>query len=519
METTNSLTRAARFLEQTLLISILAHAAAMLSMAVLLLPGMPGGPTLDAATRVAYIAGQPWLWRLGWLPWHITALVNLALALALLRTAWIPRLPAILVMLTTLAAVLVEQPAELRWGAEGVALAQLAVSKSDLSAYLRFEAGVFLQIAAWAASLYTLAALGWSWCFAGAATWNRFLTWLSLVAWSLLLAVGVGPLLPPGYRLGDPLVAAGNAIGFILLLAWLCTVAELVLRRVRPETGHGRLAAWHYPQRGILGWLLDLLANSRLARAYGEWLPPVAFVSDITNVIYANYLVEAERLEPLVPWGLELQRLGSAGKYAFFTHLTYRHGHFGPRLLGPLRRYLPSPVQNNWRIHVRDPQTGRQGIYFVTTAINSLLHALPARLLSEGIPMHVLQHGEVVAQPDGSFQAQLDPGAGSAPDLAMRLRPVSKPPLSPPWSDCFDSFDAMLAYCVPQDRAISAQPWYGRITRQEIDLGIPLDICQPLAGEVVSAAAQAIVGPAQPLCFHVPQVAFRFEQELYDDRG
>lgn len=501
-----------------MLISIVAHAAAMLAIALLLLPGMPGGPNLDVAARVAYIAGHPWLWRLGWLPWHLTALVNLALALALLRTAWMPRLPAILVMLATLAAVLVEQPAELRWSVEGVALARTAASGSDLSDYLRFETGVFVQTAAWAATLYTLAAIGWSWCFAGAGVWNRFLTWVSLVAWSLLLVVGVGPLLPPGYRLGDALVATGNAIGFILLLTWLCTVAELALRRSRPQAGHGRQAAWLYPRRGVLGYLLDLLANSRLARAYGEWLPPVAFASDITNVIYVNYLVEAERLEPLLPWGLELQRLGPGGKYAFFTHLTYRHGHFGPRLLGPLRRYLPSPVQSNWRIHVRDPQTGRLGIYFVTTAINSLWHALPARFLSEGIPMHVAQHGEVVARPDGSFQVRLDPGAGSAPDLAMRLRPCPKPQLSPPWSDCFDSFDAMLAYCVPQDRAISSQPWYGRVTRQEIELGIPLEICQPLAGEVVSAAAQAIAGPARPLCFHVPQVAFCFEREVYDNR-
>jgi len=37
---------AARFLEQALLITILAHAAAMLSMALLLLPGLPGGGNL-----------------------------------------------------------------------------------------------------------------------------------------------------------------------------------------------------------------------------------------------------------------------------------------------------------------------------------------------------------------------------------------------------------------------------------------------------------------------------------------
>ena len=65
---------AARFLEWALLFTLVAHAAAMASMALLLLPAMPGGGTADDATRIARIANHPWLWRLGWLPWQLTAL-------------------------------------------------------------------------------------------------------------------------------------------------------------------------------------------------------------------------------------------------------------------------------------------------------------------------------------------------------------------------------------------------------------------------------------------------------------
>lgn len=516
MDTNRSSPPAARFLEQALLITILAHAAAMLSMALLLLPGMPGGGSLDDTIRVAYIAEHPWLWRLGWLPWQITALSDLLLALALLRTSWIPRLPASFVMLMTLVAVLIEQPGEFRWTTQGVTLAQVALQNGDLADYLRFEANIYLQVAAWAAMFYTITAFGWTWCFAGAGTWNRRLTGLSIVTWGLLLAVSVTPLLPEGYRPGNGLIAAGNALGFVLLLAWLCLVAELVLRRSRPDAAHGRMAPWVHPNRGLSSYLFNLLANSRLARALGEWLPSIGFASDITHVIYVNYLVEAECLEPLVPWGLELQRLGPQGKYAFFTHLTYRHGHFGPRFLGPLRRFLPSPVQSNWRIHVRDPQTGIIGIYFVTTAISSIPPALLARHLSEGIPMHLLQHSQVTASPAGSFQIQLGPGPGSAPDLTARLWPAMEPDLPPPWNECFDNFQAMLAYCVPQDRAMSSQPWYGRVTRQEIRLDIPLECCEPVAGRIISDTARKLVGEAQPLCFQVAQVAFRFDREEYD---
>src|SRR5258708_23928135 len=97
---------ASRFLEQALLLAIVCHAAAMLSMAILLLPGMPGGSNV-LTDRVAYIAANPWLWRLGWLPWQLTALSDLLLSVALLRTTWLPRFPAILALLTTLAAIMI----------------------------------------------------------------------------------------------------------------------------------------------------------------------------------------------------------------------------------------------------------------------------------------------------------------------------------------------------------------------------------------------------------------------------
>ena len=82
---------------------------------------------------------------------------------------------------------------------------------------------------------------------------------------------------------------------------------------------------------------------------------------------------------------------------------------------------------------------------------------------------------------------------------------------------CFRSFEAFLAYAVPQDRALATEPWHPRVTRQEIDLGIPLAVCERLEGEVTSRAAIAIVGPgAEPVCFRVPEVAFEFTTEEYD---
>src|SRR5262245_19282502 len=124
--------RAARLLEQTLLWNFLIHAAALLSVAVLLMPGIPGGTAPDDAARVAYIAEHPWRWRLGWLPWHLAALIDLVTGVALVATRWVPRLPAVLTLLVTALAVVPEQTGELSWVTRGVELARQAHQTGDL---------------------------------------------------------------------------------------------------------------------------------------------------------------------------------------------------------------------------------------------------------------------------------------------------------------------------------------------------------------------------------------------------
>lgn len=507
---------AARFLEQILLVNLGVHIIALVATALLLLPGLPGGNSAGNAARIGYLAAHPWWWRLGWLPWQAAAVADVLTGLALWRTSWVPRLPAAAVLLFTLLAVAPDQAGQFLWVTRGLDRAAEADRSGDLSLYLDFEKQAYRAVVVWGGTLYLCMAVSWSWCFAAAGTWKRSLTVLSLFTWSLLAIGSVGMLLPTFWRPSPGLVGASNAAGLTLLLFWLALVTEQVLRRARPDEKHGRMAPWRHPGRGIFGSVLEMLGNSRLLRAYCEWLPSVAFLSDITDVIYVNYLVEADRLEPFVPAGLELQRLGRGSRYALFTHLTYRHGHFGPRRLGPLRRLLPSPVHSNWRIYVVDPHSGLRGVYFVINAIASTPHALAARLLSEGMPMHVLRRAAVQVGDDRSCRVLLDPGQGSAPDLEAELRAGDAVLPGPPWSECFESHTAFLSYCVPQDRAFSSQPWYGRITRQEISLRIPLESCEPLTGEVRSHVAAAYVGEAAPLCFRVGRVAFCFEREEYD---
>jgi hypothetical protein len=483
----------------------------MLGMALLLLTGIPGGPDADVAARMAYVAQHPWLWRLGWLPWQLAALSDLLLGVALLSTRWVPRLPAALAVLVTLAGIVPDQMGQFLWITRGVALAQAG----DLAMYRAFEHDAFVAIAVGGGIGYLLAAVCWSLALARTNAWARWLTPYSIVLWGIFALLALAPALPDALRPAPVIVAAGNALAFVLLLIWLVAVTELVLRRSRPDTPYGRYAPWRSPRRS-LGWLLDPLANSRFLRALGELLPVPAFRSDITDVVYVNYVVEAYRLEPFVPQGLELQRIGPEGRYALYSFLTFRHGHFGPRLLGPLRRLLPSPIATNWRIYVRDPHTGREGVFFTSTAITSPPYALGARLLTEGLPTHLLRRGKLSRTPDDALLVLLDPGKGTGPDAAGMYRPARSTPPFGPWDVCFADYMAMLAYCVPQDRAMSVQPWHRWVTRQEIRLDIPLDACEPLEGELFSQAARAVVGDAMPFAFRVARVSFRFDAERHD---
>ncbi len=510
-------TSADRSLEHALLFCFVIHALAMLAMAGLLIPTLPGGSTASDLTRALAIAEHPWLFRLGWLPWQLSAVADLFLAVAMVRVRWLPRLPAICVLVFTVAAVIPDQYAQGLWITQGVSLAQEGASRGDVSAYLALERAIFPLTAGWGALFYTLAALGWTWCFARGGTWSGALSILSVPLWTTMCVAVVAPLLPHPIRPSAMFVSTANGLGFVQLQIWLGLVTEQVLRRARPTESHGRLAPWRHPRRGVLYRAIDAVANSRLFGALLEPFPEVAVRSDITNVIYVNYLVEASEIETLVPPGLELQRLGPAGRYALFTFLTYQHGHFGFAFIGPLRRLMPSPVQTNWRIHVRDARTQLSGIYFVTNAITHAVPALAARMLTEGMPMHVLDAGTVARAVTGELKVVLDPGSGSAPDATLTLRPrESEPTLEGAWAECWKSWREFLAYCVPQDRAMSSQPLRKRISRQEIDLGISIDACEALEGNVTSRAAAAFVGERKPLCFRVAEVAFTFETEIHD---
>jgi len=508
-------TRAAWSLSRVLLVNLLVHAAAMLAMAALLLPMMPGGGVSDVE-RIAALAEHPWTFRIGWWPWHACAAADVWLAVAVVRSPLLPRGPSVIALLFTLVAVLLDQAGQIRWVTGGLELAREAHASGSLGTYLDFEAGVFDLTAVTGALGYTLATVFWVLAFDEGGLLGRRGRVISALVLTVMLTVTAGPMLPAPLTLPAPLIAPGNAIGFVLLLAWFWVLADSALLRTRdPAAIHPRDVPWRAPRGGWVSRVLEFIANDRVVTALMEPLPAFAMKSRVRDVVYVNYLVPAERLLPLVPPGLTLDRLGPDGRWALFTFLTFGHRGFGLRMMGPLRRLMPDALQTNWRIHVLCPHTQHRGIHFVTNAIDHLAFALGARMFAEAMPMHWLAHAEITRRND-SLTLHLDPGTGSGPDAAGELRPRPDSAWEGAWAEVWPTRGAFLGYCVPQHRALSSQPWRARVTRQEIHLGIRCEDCVDYEGEVRSRAAEAIAGDERPLTFVAPEVDFSFESEHHD---
>lgn len=499
----------------------------MLAMPLVLAKFLPGGGAPSEEARIALIAEQPWALRLGWLPWQLTAVVDLWFAWLVARTTWLPRTLRWLAAVGTLAAVIPDQLGQAQYVLFGPMNARLVVLGSNtVEQFLAWETPVFRMTTGWGATLYTLGTAFFLEAFRRARAWSRPLGIATAIFYLTMPVAAVAPLVAlAGVVVPPKLVVVLNAIGFVVLLFVYALLAEAVLRRRIPDEAHGRWAPWRHPRGGLFGWLVDAVANSRFVFALTEPLPVFALMSDIEDVVYLNWLVNADRLEALVPPGLILDRVGPKKDKALFTALTFKHGHFGFRFLGGLRRFSPSAVQTNWRVHVREPGSGAIGIYFVTNAISFLPQALGARLFTEGMPMHLLAEAELKRDGD-RITLRVAAGRGSAPDITAELERTGPEEgglgahdgaLPPAFREVFPTYEAFLAYVVPQNCALATQPHDGTFTRQDIQLPIDHARVVPLrsVGEGVrSVAARAIVGDAEPFAFWVGKVAFSFSGEV-----
>lgn len=269
---------------------------------------------------------------------------------------------------------------------------------------------------------------------------------------------------------------------------------------------------YRHPCPGRTGRLLARLANSerwaRWRHAVMSRLPFVTLASEVVDVIYVSWLVDAKAAQALLPPGLTLfQRDGLTP----FTVLTYRHGHFGPRLAGPLRRLMPSPLQSNWRLYLAHAPAGAPQVptvFFLKNVMDSLPHALGTRLFSDILPTH-LAAGMTHGVDDKTAHCAIVAGDGSAPAFDVQARVAGAKDLDETWRAMFGSWDEAVAMLACQDAAVAHVPRNGRLALGEISLPVDLARVAPLTALRADCALLAQWPPASaPLAFLVPAVPF-----------
>ncbi len=238
-------------------------------------------------------------------------------------------------------------------------------------------------------------------------------------------------------------------------------------------------------------------------------LPFLTLHSDVRDVVYVSWLVDAAAAQKLLPAGVILwQREGKTP----FTVLTYRHGHFGPALPTPLRRLLPSPLQSNWRLYLDHTPPGAPAVpcvYFLKNIMDSLPHALGTRLFSDILPTH-LAAGMTLEVRATQAHCSIAGGAGSAPALDVQADIASSQTLDGDWQQLFGNWHDAVAFLACQDAAIAHVPRNDKLVFGEIDLPVDLDQVQALTALRADCALLGQLPPvSSPFAFLVPEVPFK----------
>jgi hypothetical protein len=263
--------------------------------------------------------------------------------------------------------------------------------------------------------------------------------------------------------------------------------------------------------KGVAGaWLANWLANSRSLRAVRRkvfaCLPFPVLESDVRDVLYLNWVVPTSLAQRVSPPGVSLEEVHGQ---SVFTVLIYRHGNFGPRFLGPLRRLLPSPLQSNWRFYVaginQSPVT-QPTVLFVRNFFNSALYAVGTCLGSDALPSELPKRFTYTS--GSTLSSELVDCNGH---LQLKINAVvsDRKVLPETFIGIFPSWGDAVANLTLQDSAVVQPPDLDCLAQAGISLPIELQSVRPVEANATYGNCLEQLGIAgTPLAFVVPSVKF-----------
>ncbi len=433
----------------------------------------------------------------------------------------------------TILAIVPEQWGEFAFVSSFVDRAREAVRLGDASDYVRWEARWIVLTTACGAFGYTLMQACWSVAVVvfhrNPAKIKGFIT-LSIIDFiAFMLSVyachsACAPVLDGQQQYEDfHYIAIFNGIAFPVLFIWMLAFTATLGDRHHQYFAQesDSLHEVKFPNQNKFRWLARWLNSPGVRdifRMIGKVARTPVLQSDIRNVLYLNWLVPTERVSALLPKGMEVD--SHDGKTAI-SILTHQHGGFGPRILRPLRRCLPSPFQSNWRLYLK-PEPGRDGsIYFVKTCLNSFAHVVGSRLMSDGLPSHMTGDFKFsIAEQQGHLL--IDSMGGSAPDLELEFDLSGRDTgVSAAWASRFGDWNACVDYLVSQNRAVDSLRGWASHLESFIDIPINVADAVPVQASLISSCellTDLLTDEEDEVfAFLIPAVDFKFLGEVVTD--
>lgn len=272
---------------------------------------------------------------------------------------------------------------------------------------------------------------------------------------------------------------------------------------------------YRHPTQCKLGTICNILFNSKLIlfirRTAFYCLPFPTLRSEVKDVVYMSWLVDSKSLADYIPEGVGIcEKRGRT----LITVLTYRHHHFAPVYVGPLRRIFPSPLQSSWRVYVnklpKNDCLDKGVILYLKNTFDSLLFAMGTRLTSDIEPSHFSPKFIFNKECD-HYNIHIEGGIGSAPSLDATLSVIEdKGWLPKEFEDYFGSKEAALKFICLQGSAICYADSIQKIVRAGIRLPVDLSTITPLKFEAgIAPFLDELNGnPSEPFCFVVPYIPF-----------
>ncbi len=269
---------------------------------------------------------------------------------------------------------------------------------------------------------------------------------------------------------------------------------------------------YSHPVKNTAGRLLNFLLNNAVLNKINGllfyWFTLAKLRSDITQVVYLNWLVPFQKIAHLIP---EHAKIKLYDDQALFTVLSYQHGHFGPKSMRRFKRIFGSPLQSNWRLYLENNDAfGAAGpaVLFVKNIINDLTYTVGSRMFSTILQTH-LPHSFVHHAGSNTVATTIIPGESNAPDLMVQTKITGDWKLPEPMANVFANPDDLLHIICEQNYAVSALPGKNKYSVAKINLDFDPSGLKPM--ELVDFRSdwlEPIVDGSPCFAFLMPKVTF-----------